>query len=213
MARRLPVYLVIDTSGSMNGEPIESVKNGMQILISSLKQDPHALETAYLSVITFDSSARQVFPLTEITQLPKSLDLQASGGTALGEALALLSNRRDAEIVKTTPDQKGDYKPLVFIMTDGQPTDDWQKGLNIFKQRKWGMTICCAAGTQADTSVLQQISEVVVQLDTADQASFKAFFKWVSASITTTSRVVETGKETSSASKLPPPPKEITIVQ
>ncbi|EDN3960136.1 tellurium resistance protein TerY, partial [Salmonella enterica subsp. enterica serovar Typhimurium] len=54
--RRLPVYLLLDTSGSMHGEPIEAVKNGVQTLLTTLKQDPYALETAYVSVITFDSS-------------------------------------------------------------------------------------------------------------------------------------------------------------
>ena len=62
--RRLPVYLLLDTSGSMYGEPIEAVKNGVQTLLTTLKQDPYALETAYVSVITFDSSARQAVPLT-----------------------------------------------------------------------------------------------------------------------------------------------------
>ena len=61
--RRLPVYLLLDTSGSMMGEPIESVKNGVQVMVSSLRQNPQAIETAYLSVITFDSSARQIIPL------------------------------------------------------------------------------------------------------------------------------------------------------
>ena len=46
--RRLPVYLLLDTSGSMMGEPIEAVKNGVEILVSSLRQDPYALETAHL---------------------------------------------------------------------------------------------------------------------------------------------------------------------
>ncbi len=55
--RRLPVYLLLDTSGSMHGEPIEAVKNGVQTLLTTLKQDPYALETAYVSVITFDSTA------------------------------------------------------------------------------------------------------------------------------------------------------------
>ena len=63
--RRLPVYLLLDTSGSMHGEPIEAVKNGVQTLLTTLKQDPYALETAYVSVITFDSSARQAVPLTD----------------------------------------------------------------------------------------------------------------------------------------------------
>ena len=64
--RRLPVYLVLDTSGSMNGEPIEAIKNGVQVLVTTLRQDPYALETAYLSVITFDSTAKQLVPLTEL---------------------------------------------------------------------------------------------------------------------------------------------------
>ncbi len=63
--RRLPVYLLIDTSGSMYGEPIESVKNGLQSLMSSLRQDPYALETAFLSVIEFNSEATQIVPLTD----------------------------------------------------------------------------------------------------------------------------------------------------
>ena len=58
--RRLPVYLLLDTSGSMSGEPIEQVKNGLQMLVAGLRQDPYALETAYLAVITFDSAAQEV---------------------------------------------------------------------------------------------------------------------------------------------------------
>ena len=46
--RRLPVYLLVDTSGSMHGEAIEAVRNGLQVLVSALRQDPYALETAYL---------------------------------------------------------------------------------------------------------------------------------------------------------------------
>ncbi|MEQ1531565.1 MAG: VWA domain-containing protein, partial [Methylococcales bacterium] len=87
--RRLPVYLLLDTSGSMSGEPIEAAKNGVQVLVSTLRQDPYALETAYLSVITFDSSAKQVCPLTELATFQPP-NLIATGSTALGEALQLL---------------------------------------------------------------------------------------------------------------------------
>jgi uncharacterized protein YegL len=211
MARKLPVYLLLDTSGSMSGEPIAAVETGVQTLVSALRQDPYALETAYLSVITFDSSAKQVVPLTELTafQMPS---IQASGLTSLGDALLLLAAKIDSEVTKTTAETKGDWKPLVFIMTDGGPTDDWQKGLNEFKKRKTSIVVACAAGQGADTKVLKQITECVVQLDTADSSTIKAFFKWVSASVSTGSQKVDSGTEVAGLGELPPPPPEVNIV-
>lgn len=210
--RRLPVYLLLDTSGSMFGEPIEAVKNGVQILVSTLRSDPYALETAYLSVITFNSTAQQDVPLTELAAFQQP-NLSAGGCTALGEALALLSKKADAEVTKTTAEQRGDWKPLVFIMTDGEPTDDLAKGLAEFNKRKWGVVVACAAGQAANTNTLKQITECVVQLDTADSATIKSFFKWVSASISTSSMKVEDGLgEATGLSELPPPPPEVNIV-
>ncbi|MDE6230306.1 MAG: VWA domain-containing protein [Muribaculaceae bacterium] len=210
--RRLPVYLLLDCSGSMFGEPIEAVKNGVQVLVSTLRQDPYALETAYLSIITFDSSAQQLTPLTELSAFQQP-NIQASGCTALGEALSLLAAKADSEVTKTTPDQKGDWKPLVFIMTDGEPTDDLNKGLADFKKGKWGMVVACAAGAGANTDTLKKITECVVSLDTADSATIKAFFKWVSASVSSGSmKVEETGVEAATLSELPPPPPEVNIV-
>ena len=210
--RRLPVYLLLDTSGSMFGEPIEAVKNGVQVLVSTLRSDPYALETAYLSVITFNSSAQQVTPLTELSAFQQP-NFEASGCTALGEALALLANKVDTEVVKTTVDVKGDWKPLVFIMTDGEPTDDLNKGIAEFKKRKFGMVVACAAGQGANTDTLKKITECVVQLDTADSATIKSFFKWVSASVSTGSQKVEdAGVEVTGLSELPPPPPEVNIV-
>ena len=117
--RRLPVYLLVDTSGSMHGEAIESVRNGLQVLVSALRQDPYALETAWLSVITFDSRAQQITPLTELMsfQIP---ELRVSGMTAMGEALSLLADCIQREVVKGSAEQKGDWKPIVFLLTDAR---------------------------------------------------------------------------------------------
>lgn len=210
--RRLPVYLLLDCSGSMYGEPIEAVKNGVQTLISTLRSDPYALETAYISIITFDTNAKQVTPLTELAAFQQP-NIDASGCTALGGALSLLAQKVDSEVTKTTTDVKGDWKPLVFLMTDGEPTDDLQAGINEFKKRKFGMVVACAAGQGANTDKLKQITENVVRLDTADSATIKAFFKWVSASVSASSKSIEdTGSEATTMSELPPPPPEVNIV-
>ena len=62
--RHLPVYILIDTSSSMKGEPIESVKVGLADMVATLRQDPYALETVCISIITFDREVSQVLPLT-----------------------------------------------------------------------------------------------------------------------------------------------------
>jgi uncharacterized protein YegL len=210
MSRRLPIYLVLDTSGSMSGEPIESVKTGVGMLLSSLRQDPQALETACLSVITFDSSAKQVAPLTELAVFQQPV-IKANGGTAMGAALRLVAECRDREIRKSSAEVKGDWKPLVFLMTDGQPTDDFPAGLREFQSRKWGLVVACAAGAGADANRLKQVTENVVVLETADQATIKAFFKWVSASISSASASVANGIDISKGDQLPPPPAEIVM--
>lgn len=210
--RRLPVYLVLDTSGSMVGEPIEAVKNGVQVMISSLRQNPQAIETACISVITFGSSAHQLIPLTDLASF-QMVDLKASGTTSLGEALKLLSIKIDTEVAKTTTERKGDWKPLVFIMTDGMPTDDWESGMHEFKKRKTAFTVACAAGDGADTDILKQITDSVISLDTADSQAISRFFAWVTASIGVSSTKLETsGKEVTGLNELPPPPSELNIV-
>jgi uncharacterized protein YegL len=210
--RKLPVYLLLDTSGSMHGEPIEAVRNGMQTLLSSLRQDPHALESAYLSVITFAETAAQVVPLTELAQFQLPA-LTASGTTSMGGALTLLAERVQAEVAKTTADQKGDWKPIVFLMTDGAATDDLTGGIAAIKAAKIGALIACAAGPAANTTELQRITDSVVRLDTTDSNTIRAFFKWVSASIATTSQKVDLNKkEDAGLFDLPPPPPEINVV-
>lgn len=197
----------------MSGEPIEQVKNGVQMLVSGLRQDPYALETAYLGVITFDSAAKEVVPLTELTAFQPPA-IVASGATSLGAALSLVADSAKNNVAKSTAAQKGDWRPMVFILTDGQPTDDWQKGLARFKQEKWGIVVACAVDS-ADTSVLKQIAgeENVVKLDTSDSSSIKAFFKWVTVSVSVSSKSVEqAGKEVTGLSELPPPPPEIKVV-
>jgi uncharacterized protein YegL len=209
--RRLPVYLLVDTSGSMQGEPIQSVNVGLRSMVNALRQDPYALESVYLSLITFDIEANEIFPLTSLekVQIPEIVVPQ-SGATFLGAALELLINRVDKEVIKSSPDKKGDWRPLLFIMTDGSPADlqTFRDMIPEIKKRNFGNVVACAAGPKAKDILLKELTPNVVHLDTTDSATFSQFFKWVSASVS----IGSSSAGVSDPTHLPPPPPEVQIV-
>lgn len=202
---------MIDTSGSMKGEPIESVKVGLEAMIASLRQDPFALESVNISIITFDSSVNQLLPLTELEnlQLPEIVTPD-SGPTHLGAALELLCKVVDKEVRLSTPDRKGDWMPLLFIMTDGKPSDIqlYNQMIPEVKKRHFASIIACAAGMHARTEPLKLLTDQVYSLDTVDSSTFKQFFKWVSDSIGVGNRSIGAADEL----VLPPPPAEVNVV-
>ncbi len=211
MARRLPVYLLIDTSGSMKGEPIESVKVGIETMLSTLRNDPYALETVNISIITYDKDVKQILPLTPIDelQLPEIITPD-SGPTHMGAALKKLLEMVDIEVNKGTPTQKGDWMPLLFLMTDGHPSDimEFNEVVPKIKSSSFATVVCCAAGPKAKTDDLKKLTDRVYQIDTLDSASLMKFFKWVSG-------VVQEGNKSMGATDeliLPPPPEEVNVV-
>ena len=211
MMRRLPVYLLIDTSGSMTGEPIESVKVGLEAMLSSLRGDPFALESANISIITYDREVKVILPLTplEDIQLPE-ITCPESGPTNMGAALKTLCKQIDSEVHLSTPTQKGDWMPLLFLMTDGKPSDimEYNETIPEVKKRKFATIVACAAGSKAKTEPLQQLTDQVYTLDTMDKSSFSQFFKWVSSSIGVGNRSIGATSDLI----LPPPPEEVNNV-
>jgi uncharacterized protein YegL len=211
MIRRLPVYLLLDTSGSMKGEPLESVKSGIAAMLGGLRQDPHALESLHLSIITFDREVKVVLPLSslESLQMPEIV-CPDSGPTHLGAALEALCGRVATEVLKTGGEQQGDWRPLLFIMTDGVPSDIQLYREMIPKVRALGFAsiIACAAGPKARKEDLQALADQVVALDTMDSNGFLSFFRWVSASVAAGNVNASTGGEL----HLPPPPPEVNLV-
>ena len=187
--RRLPVYLVIDCSESMVGPAFDAVQNGIQTLINEIYSDPVALETVALSVITFSANAKVAVPLTDIAlfQKPK---LVLGSGTSLGLALDLLSSRLKKEVKTQTKEIKGDWKPIVFILTDGNPTDTWFNSADRFKAEVTGKqanVIAVACGPEVQISNLRRIADTTLAFKNPTEISFTHFFKWVSQSVQTTS--------------------------
>lgn len=209
--RRLPVYLLLDCSGSMMGEPIEAVRQGVKALLSELRGDPQALETAYLSVITFDSHARQIIPLTELMSF-KEPEINAGGATALGDAINVLIDCVNSEVRKSTETQKGDWRPLVFILTDGSPTDveTFREAAQRIKGMKAANIIACAAGSNANTSYLKEITESVLMMNTLSAGDMAQFFAWVSGSIKMSSKTLDA--KPGAPIELPPPPQGFVVV-
>ena len=206
--RRLPVYLLLDCSSSMSGDPIEAVRTGVKTIVDELKGDPMALQTVWLSVITFDSSTRQVVPLTEIGAFVEP-PIVASGGTSLGAALNLFGQCIDRDVRKATATQKGDWKPLMFLLTDGQPTDSWEAAADAVRKRTANI-IACGAGHGVNTTNLKRITEIVLSLATTQPDDIKMFFKWVTQSIKITGTSVSSHGSAKVA--LAPPPQGIVLV-
>lgn len=195
----------------MRGEPIESVKVGLEAMVSSLRQDPFALESVCISIITFDREVRQILPLTPLDelQLPE-ITTPESGPTHTGQALKLLCERVDAEVRRSTPEQKGDWMPLLFLMTDGKPSDSqlYKEMIPEVKKRRFAAVVACAAGMSAKTEPLKELTNEVYALDTIDSAGFRKFFKWVSDSIGVGNRSIGATEDL----VLPPPPAEVNVI-
>lgn len=210
MSRRLPVYLLIDTSGSMRGEPIAAANVGLRALISSQRQDAYALETVHVSVMTFDREVKVIVPLTPLDEfeLPEIVTLE-SGPTLLGKALEALLARIDHEVRRTTADTKGDWPPILFIMTDGNPTDvgAYERLVVEMKRRRIGAIIACAAGSRTRLQDLEALTNQVFLLSTMDSNTFAGLFRWVSESVST-GNTIQSGLATS---PLPAPPATIEL--
>ncbi len=209
--RRLPVYFLLDTSGSMFGEPIQALNNALSGMIHSLRTDAQAQETLWISIVTFEREVKEIVPLIDLQsfQLPE-ITCPQSGPTFTGKGLELIYQKVTTEIRKGTPDQKGDWRPLLFVFTDGKPSDIqlYREMIPKVKQLNFGTIIGCAAGKLADDSVLKELCDTVVHIDTADSTTLRQFFKWVSDTIEQGNKSMGTTDNVT----IPPPPSEEFIV-
>jgi uncharacterized protein YegL len=191
--RRLPIFFVLDVSESMIGRPIQEVEAGLNALVKSLRQDPYALETAHLSVIVFAGRAKTLTPLADIVsfQMPK---LPIGGGTSLGAALRHLNRELDTKLVRNDGTRKGDWKPIVFLFTDGVPTDEPDAELREWERTRRDSTnlVAVSVGNNADLKTLRRLTDQLIVLNDTQPEAFREFFKWITASVATSSRKVET---------------------
>lgn len=183
--RRLPVFLMLDVSDSMVGEPLDLLKKGVTTLVESLKDDPNAMETVYLSLSVFAGQVRELVPLTDLMnyQMPNSFPI--GSGTALGKAIDFIANNIENNIIHSSKDKKGDWKPIVFLFTDGHPTDNYNTSIRKWKKKFKDKVnfIAISIGEQTDTEVLYKITSKVFLIKNFDHDTARDLFQWVSSSI------------------------------
>ena len=182
--RRLPVYLLIDCSGSMAGTKIIAVNEGLELLYRTMASDPRVIETEYVSLITFSDNAMQE-PLTDVPNLIAPT-LAAHGTSAMGSAIHLLCDSIRHDLVPSGTIRKGDYRPLVFLFTDGQPTDDWKsasRDLHSLTKQLQPTMYCFGFGYDVNPDVLLELTDNVFLLSNLTPHGIAACLGWISSCI------------------------------
>ncbi|MCG3769793.1 MAG: hypothetical protein JW384_00924 [Nitrosomonadaceae bacterium] len=194
--RRLPIFLLIDVSESMVGQNLYSLEEGVASILSALRKDPYALDSVYVSVQVFAGKARTILPLTDLMSVTAP-ELPVGGGTALGSALTHLMDEMQKVVIQSTAERKGDWKPIVFLLTDGHPTDDVTGSISRWNEKFRGRAhlVAVSIGDGADLEVLKRLTDDVLIFSDAEPSSFSKFITWISMSIQSHSRSVQGGEQ------------------
>lgn len=188
--RRLPIFLVVDVSESMAGNSHRQMQEAINRLVQCLRCDPYALDSVYLSVIAFAGAAGVVAPLTDLMGFyPPRLPM--GSGTSLGAALNLTMDEMQKNVVVSTEGKKGDFKPLVYILTDGAATDNTQNAVKRWQTefKHKAKLVAVGLGTFADLSILNESAELTFRIDDQDlEEAYLALTRSIEESILSQSR-------------------------
>lgn len=185
---RIPCVLLLDVSGSMSGEPIVELNAGLMTYKDALTADDLASKRAETAIVTFGGQVRTVCDFTS-AQGFQPPTLTASGdtplGTAIRQGLEMLRSRKD--IYRTHGISY--YRPWVFLITDGGPTDEWRSAAEQVRQGETAKAFSffvVGVGNDVQMDVLKQIA--VREPLRLKGLRFRDFFLWLSSSLSAISR-------------------------
>lgn len=183
---RCPCVLLLDVSGSMSGAPIQHLNDGLVTLKDELAADALAMKRVEIAIVTFGpTQVHTPFTGAESFYPPT---LSAQGATPMGEAirqgLQLVRDRKEEYRANGIPY----YRPWVFLITDGGPTDEWQSAAAAVKEGEASKAFAFfAIGVKgANLEVLSQISARTPL--TLDGLRFRELFSWLSSSLKSVSQ-------------------------
>jgi uncharacterized protein YegL len=185
---RCACLLLIDTSGSMGGAPIRELNAALQAFKEELSQDSLAMKRVEIAVVTFGPvEVQSDFQTVDMWHPPQ---LTASGDTPMGAAivqgLEMLRQRKDqyrANAIEV-------FRPWVFLMTDGGPTDQWHRAADMVKEgeESKGFAFFGVGVQNASMDTLSKICPPTRPPVKMAGLQFKEMFMWLSSSLSTVSR-------------------------
>ncbi len=200
-SQRLPCVLLIDGSGSMGGSPIDELNAGLRLLEDELKKDDIASQRVQLLVIRFGNDVEIITDWTDAGSF-SAPQIKAAGLTPMGEAVRLALTKLDEQKAKYRANGIAYNRPWVFLLTDGEPTDDkWQQAAAESRAAEQAGKLVffgIGAGTEADLGKLAEFStRAPVRLQ---GLKFRELFLWLSRSTSSASKAAQ-----GTNVQLPPP--------
>lgn len=196
---RCACMLVLDTSGSMSGAPIQELNQGLQAFVEAVQEDEMSAYSVEVGVITAGGTVREELSFTTANTIREVSPLVADGVTPLGAAVELALRRLEERKAAYKRAGVAYYQPWLVIISDGEPTDSWQAVAQqtsaLSQQRK--LVVMPVGVSQANMAILGQFSSRPAKQLAG--LKFREFFEWLSASMSR----VSASNSTSSAVALP----------
>lgn len=185
-ARPLPVIILADTSGSMaENQKIEALNVAVRQMVASFANEPRLRADIQVGVITFGGRHAQLhLPLVSAHAVKDVIGFTATGTTPMGAAFQLA--RELLEDRERVPARA--YRPVLVLVSDGAPTDDWEASLAALKASERGQKasrIAMAIGADADRELLAQFAnDAEAPVFEAHEAQdIRRFFRAVTMSV------------------------------